>query len=147
VASRTAAELVGARIETDEELHLPVRRSWGALLLASAEALCVFVVSSAKLGLVMAATSAGATSWVALWHRNALRVPALVVASLGAIANLLVVRRALVLRSAPSAAWRRRPFTQRERWRIAAVVVLSAASLFVAASEVLIHDILHHLGH
>jgi hypothetical protein len=139
-------ELVGARFEADEELHLPVRRSWGALLLASAEALCVFIVSSAKLGLVMAATAAGTTSWMAVWHGNVFRIPALTVASLAAIANLFVVRRALVLRNAPSAAWRRRPFTSRQRWRMASVVVLSTVSLFVAASEVWIHDIVPHLA-
>src|SRR5260370_41400962 len=77
----------GAPSETANQSHSVVPslgRSWGALLLAILEALCVFSVGMARVGIVLGAASATAVNLANFFHRDIFRIPILVLAVAGA---------------------------------------------------------------
>jgi hypothetical protein len=123
---------------------LPVKQSWGAFALATIEAVCVFYVGASQAGLLVGSVAAGAVGVARFIHRDIFRLPILFAAVLGAAFNLYLVWNAQRLRNAPAAAWRKRPLTGRERWRIGMVVGLSVLTFAIAAWEVLLHRRLHH---
>jgi len=137
----------GAPSETANQSHSVVPslgRSWGALLLAILEALCVFSVGMARAGIVLGAASATAVNWANFFHRDIFRIPILVLAVAGAGFNLYLLWNGHRLRNAPAAAWRKRPLTTVERWKIGVVFCLSILTLVTAAAEVYYHRILHN---
>ena len=118
-------------------------RSWGALLLAILQALCVVSVGMARAGIVLGAGAATAVYWANFFHRDIFRLPILVVAVVGAGFNLYLLWNSRRLRNAPAAAWRKRPLTRGERWRIGVVLCLSILTLVTAAAEFYYHRIIH----
>ncbi|HJX84422.1 MAG TPA: hypothetical protein VJ723_08780, partial [Candidatus Angelobacter sp.] len=93
---------------SDASSHIapPVGRSWGALALAVLEALCVFSVAMARAGFVLGGSAAVVASWANFFHRDIFRIPALLLATAGALINLYLLWNARRLRNAPAAAWR-----------------------------------------
>ncbi len=137
----------GATSETANQSHSVVPslgRSWGALLLAILQALCVVSVAMARAGIVLGAASVTAVTWANFFHRDIFRLPILVLAVAGAGFNLYLLWNSRRLRNAPAAAWRKRPLTTGERWRIGLVFCLSIFTLVTAAAEVYYHRIIHH---
>lgn len=128
----------------EEETRLPVKQSWGAFALAAVEAICVFYVGASHAGLLVGSFAVGFAGVSRFLHRDVFRVPILIAAVLGAVLNLYLVWNARRLRNASSAAWRKRPMTNRERWRIGLVVGLSVLTFAVAAWEIVLHRRLHH---
>lgn len=126
------------------ELHLPVRNSWITLIISIVEAVCVFAVAAAKAGLVLGSAAIALTGWTLLLHRDVIRIPLLFIAIVGSLINLYLLWRAHRLRTAPSAAWRRRPLTSREQWRIGLVFSLSVVTLALGMAEIYFHRLLHH---
>lgn len=127
-----------------EQNHVPLKRSWGAFFLATIEAACLIVVTAGRTGIALSAISASVTSWIAFLHRDIFRIPALLLAIIGSMINLWILWRSHRLRNAPSAAWRKRSLTAKERWRISIVLVLSVLTLFTAAFEIHFHRLIHH---
>ncbi|HKD82409.1 MAG TPA: hypothetical protein VKH81_22160 [Candidatus Angelobacter sp.] len=139
MATRTAG--ISESLSGVEATQPSVKRCWGAFLLAAIEAVCVFYVSAAKLGLAVAAATIATSGWATVLHRDVFRIPMLALASLAAACNLFLVWRARSLMNAPAAAWRRRTPTLRERWRTRTVVAVSLLTLLLAAAEVVIHHL------
>ena len=126
------------------ELHLPVRTSWMTLIISIVEAACVFAVAAAKTGLVLGSAAIALTGWTLSLHRDVIRIPLLLIAIVGSLINLYLLWRAHRLRSAASAAWRRRPLTTRDKWRIALVFSLSVMTLALGMAEIYFHRLFHH---
>ena len=121
--------------------------TWGSLALAAAESVCVILVGlsgvrvALGLGSLIAATAGGPAQG---FHRNGLRIPFLVVGSLGALLSLLLLWNEERLRRNPAAAWRMRPLTKeqrRQRWLQLGLAVLT---LVLVALEVITHPWFHH---
>ena len=131
---------------TDQEdgSGLPVKQSWGAFALATVEAICVFYVGASHAGLLVGSFAVGFAGVSRFLHRDIFRVPILIAAILGAALNLYLVWNAQRLRNAPAAAWRKRPLTSRQRWRIGLVVGLSVLTFAIAAWEIVLHRRFHH---
>jgi DNA-binding transcriptional LysR family regulator len=127
--------------ETD---RLPVKRSWAALLLTFIEAVCVFSVAAAKAGVLLGSAAAIATGWSVSLHRDAIRIPVLLVAMTGAGFNLYLIWKRRRLRNSPAAAWRKRALPKRERLRTGVVLWLSVLTLILGAAEIYFHRLLHH---
>ncbi len=127
-----------------EVVRIPVKRSWAALVLATIEAACLFVVTAAKAGTLLGTVLGAVAGWAAFLHRDILRIPALLISILGASVNLFLLWRSYRLRNAPAAAWRKRALTTRDRWRIWLVLILSVFTLIVAGSEIYLHRLFHH---
>src|SRR5262245_26112894 len=88
----------------------------GSVLLAAVEAICTSFVLLSKLGILVGFTSFLSAAIVSRYHQDTVRLPVLVIAIVGAAMNLLLLWNWARLRSAPSAAWRKRPLSRRERW-------------------------------
>lgn len=140
----TDAEIVQATKALEQQSQVPLKRSWGAFLLAFIEAACVFVVTAGRSGILLSSISASVTGWIAFLHRPAFRIPFLLLAVIGSMLNLFILWRAHRLRNAPAAAWRKKPLTGKDRWRIGMVLALSILTLVTAASEIYFHRVLHH---
>jgi hypothetical protein len=121
-----------------------IQRSLGSLLLSVVEAICVFYISFAKLGITAASVSLSTSSAVAFIHQDMFRLPLLAIAFATALMNLYLLWHARRLRNTPSAAWRRRPLSRAQRTRTAIVVTLSLLTVALTVSEVWIHRALHH---
>lgn len=119
-------------------------RGIGALVLAVLEAACVFAVTAAKAGFLLSSVAAFAAGWAATIHRDLFRIPALVLAILGSLINLYLLWKFFRLRNAPAAAWRKKPLTTRERWRMGLVFSMSTATLILAFAEIYLHRVLNH---
>jgi hypothetical protein len=85
-------------------------------------------------------SAAGASSWI---HQDAVRIPLLTFAALGALANLYVVWNARRLRRTPAASWRIRPMTAQEKRRTRLLVAASLVTLLLIIGEIYGHHVLH----
>jgi hypothetical protein len=92
------------------------------------------------LGSLIAATAGGPARG---FHRNGLRIPFLIVGTVGALLSLLLAWNEERLRKNPAAAWRMRPLTQkqrRERWLQLGLAMLT---LLLVALELITHPWFH----
>ena len=138
-----AAETTSETADQSRSAVPSLGRSWGALLLAVLQALCVVSVGIARAGIVLGAGTATAVYWANFFHRDIFRLPILILAVAGAGFNLYLLWNSHRLRNAPAAAWRKRPLTRGERLRIAVVFCLSIFTLVTVALEVYYHRIVH----
>jgi hypothetical protein len=129
---------------SDRKGNLPVMQSIGAFILAAIEALCVVYLSVAKAGFILAAAAVASSAWSTVLHRDIIRIPMLLVSTLGALVNLYLLWKAHRLRNAPAAAWRRQPLKKVDRWRIGVVLASSLLALGLTAMEIFFHRIIHH---
>jgi hypothetical protein len=127
-----------------QQAQVSTTKSWMALGLAVLEAACVFAVAAAKTGVLLGSIAAAAAGWTVALHRDALRIPALLIAIVGSMINIYLVWKFFRLRNAPEAAWRKRPLTAGNVLRISIVLGLSAITLLLAFSEIYLHRQSHH---
>jgi hypothetical protein len=119
----------------------------GSLGFAIVQGVCataVFVSGiSTALGLstLAAATAAGPATG---FHANRFRIPMLALAGVGALVNLFLFWNAERMRRNPSARWRMRPLTRKERWEKRIQVGASVLTLLLIAVELLAHPLFHH---
>lgn len=89
---------------------------------------------------LIAATAAGPATGL---HANKIRIPMLAAAVVGATLNLLLYWNSERLRRNPSARWRLRPATRRERIRNWIQIGTSVVTLLLVLAEVLAHPLFH----
>lgn len=120
--------------------------TWGALALAAAESLCVAAVGLSGVRVALGLSSllaAGAGGPAHGWHREAIRVPLLVIGTAGALLSLLLLWNEEKLRRNPSAAWRMQPMTPKQRrvrrFQLSAAIL----TLLLVIAEVITHPWFH----
>ena len=119
----------------------------GSLGLAIIQGVCAMAVFLSGIGTVLgfsslvAATAAGPATGL---HANRFRIPMLALAGLGASVNLLLLWNAERIRRNPSARWRMRPLTRKERWEKWIQLSASVITLLLIAGELLAHPLFHH---
>lgn len=113
----------------------------GALTMSAVQAVCVFFVALAKMGILVGLASLFSTVIASRFHAPGVRTPVLTLALIGAVANLFMLRNWHRLRNAPAAAWRKRPLTPQQQWRLASLLAMSVVTIVLAAGEFLIHAI------
>jgi len=120
--------------------------TWGALALAAAESLCVAAVGLSGLRVALGFSSllaAGASGPAHGWHQEWIRVPLLTLGTLGALLSLLLLWNEEKLRKNPSAAWRMKPLTPKQRrvryFQLSAAIV----TLLLVGAELLTHPWFH----
>jgi hypothetical protein len=120
--------------------------TWGALALAAAESLCVAAVGLSGLRVALGLSSllaAGAGGPAHGWHQEWIRVPLLTIGTIGALLSLVLLWNEEKLRKNPSAAWRMKPLTpkqRRVRWFQLSAAILT---LLLVAAELLTHPWFH----
>src|SRR6266404_7077933 len=123
--------------------------SWSGVIFAVLQSACTAVIAISGLrvaiGLSALAAAAGIHAPAHGFHQDAIRIPMMVLAFLGAVLNLYVVGKVRRLRSRPASQWRQQPVTKKklssERYKIA----LSVLTLLLLAAEWITHPLVHRV--
>ncbi len=127
----------------------PKLLNWSGIAFAILQSACTAVIAISgvrvAIGLSALAAAAGIHAPAHGFHQDAIRIPMMVLAFLGAVLNLYVVGKVRRLRKRPSSQWRQQPLTKKklnsERFQIA----LSILTLLLLAAEWLTHPIVHRV--
>lgn len=123
--------------------------NWSGIVFALLQSACTAVIAISGLrvamGLSALAAAAGIHAPAHGFHQDAIRIPMMVLALLGAVLNLYVVGKVRRLRSRPASQWRQQPVTKKklnsERFQIA----LSVLTLLLLAAEWITHPFIHRV--
>ncbi len=117
------------------------------VVMALLQSLCtaILTVNGIRLGIGLAALAASSIAEPVLaFHRDAIRIPMLVIATAGAILNLVVLAWIWYLRARPESQWRRREITKKQRRSERLQVAMAILTLVLVALEVWTHPIVNH---
>ena len=123
--------------------------NWSSIVFAVLQSACTAVIAISGLrvaiGLSALAAAAGIHAPAHGFHQDAIRIPMMTLAFLGAVINLFVIWKVRNLRSKPAAQWRQQPVTKKklnsERFQIA----LSVLTLLLLAAEWITHPLVHRV--
>ncbi len=92
--------------------------NWSSIIFAVLQSACTAVIAISGLrlaiGLSALAAAAGIHAPAHGFHQNAIRIPMMALAFLGAIINLFVIWKVRNLRSKPASQWRQQPVTKKK---------------------------------
>ena len=121
-----------------------------SLLFALLQSLCTAVLTISgirvAIGLTALAAAGGIYAPARGFHQDAIRIPMLILATAGAIINLAVLAWIRHLRSRPSAQWRRRELTPKQKRSERLQVVLAIVTLILVGLETWTHPMVHRTG-
>jgi len=124
--------------------------SGASLALAVLQSLCtaVFAISGVRLaiGLTALAAVGGIYAPARGFHQDAIRIPMLIVAAAGALVNLAVLAWIWKLRAQPSAQWRRRELSSKQKRSERLQVALAILTLVLVGLETWTHPKIHRSG-
>jgi hypothetical protein len=123
--------------------------NWSSIVFAILQSACTAVIAISgvrvAIGLSALAAAAGIHAPAHGFHQDAIRIPMMVLAFLGAVVNLFVIWKVRSLRSKPAAQWRQQQLTKKklnsERFQIA----LSVLTLLLLAAEWITHPLIHRV--
>jgi hypothetical protein len=121
--------------------------NWSSILFAILQSACTAVIAISgvrvAIGLSALAAAAGIHAPAHGFHQDAIRIPMMVLAFLGAVLNLYVIGKVRRLRSRPASQWRQQLLTKKklnsERFQIA----LSVLTLLLLTAEWITHPMVH----
>lgn len=121
-----------------------------SLVVAILQSACTAVLTISGIRVAIGLTALAAASGVFApargFHQDAIRIPMLWLASLGALVNLAVLTWIWKLRAAPSAQWRRREIGARQRRSERLQVALAIVTVVLVGLEVWTHPMVHRTG-
>lgn len=121
--------------------------SGAGVVMALLQSLCtaILTINSVRLGIGLAALAASSIATPILsFHRDAIRIPMLMLAVVGAVVNLLVMAWIRYLRARPESQWRRQEITKKQRRSERLQVVLAILTLLLVGLEIWAHPIVNH---
>jgi len=115
-----------------------------SLFFIALQSVCSFVIALSGVRVLiglgaLAAVTAGAQAPPTGLHRDAIRIPMLILAIAGSLINLYVIWRIRSLRNRPSAKWRQQPISRRRIWGENAQVALAVLTLLLVSLEFFSH--------
>lgn len=121
-----------------------------SLLIAALQSICTAVLTISgirvAIGLAALAAAGGVYAPAKGFHQDAIRIPMLVVAAAGAIVNLAVLAWIRHLRSRPSAQWRRRELSSKQKRSERLQIALAIITLILVGLETWTHSMVHRTG-
>jgi hypothetical protein len=121
-----------------------------SFLLALLQSLCTAVLTISgirvAIGLTALAAAGGIYAPAKGWHQDAIRIPMLWLATIGAVVNLAVIAWIRHLRARPAAQWRRREVTAKQRRSERLQIVLAIVTLVLVGLETWTHPMVHRTG-
>jgi hypothetical protein len=121
---------------------------WTSLVFALLQSACTAFMAMSGLRLVIGISSTAiATGMLPLvkLHTNVLRIPMVVLAVAGGVANLYVIWEMRRLRARPASRWRITPRTEKQRRSERLQIMLAVVTLVLVALEEAFHIYLHHV--
>lgn len=97
------------------------------------------------IGLSALAAAAGIHAPAHGFHQDAIRIPMMTLAFLGAVINLYVIGKVRHLRSKPAAHWRQQPLTKRKLNSERFQIIVSILTLLLLAAEWITHPMVHRV--
>jgi hypothetical protein len=143
---RTVQNAVQADIGGPPEAQ--VGRQWTvaltSLFFIALQSACSFAIAVSGVRVLiglgaLAAVTVGAQAAPTGLHRDAIRIPMMILAVAGSFINLYVIWRIRSLRRRPSAQWRQQPISNRRIWGENAQVALAVLTLLLVAAEFFSH--------
>lgn len=123
---------------------------WASLIVAMAQSLCTAVLTISgirvAIGLSALAAASGFYAPAKGFHQDAIRIPMLILATVGAVVNLAVVLWARQLRNRPSAQWRRRELSLKEKRSEKLQIAMAILTLILVGLETWTHPMVHRTG-
>ena len=124
--------------------------AWASFLLALLQSLCtaVFAISGVRvaIGLSALAAASGIYAPAKGWHQDAIRIPMLIAATIGSVVNLVVIAWMRHLRNRPSAQWRKRERSAKEKRSERLQIILAIVTLILVGLEMGTHPMVHRKG-
>lgn len=121
-----------------------------SFLFALLQSLCTAVLTLSgirvAIGLSALAAASGVYAPARGFHQDAIRIPMLIIAAAGALVNLAVIAWIRHLRSRPSAQWRRRQTTAKEKRSERLQIILAVVTLILVGLETWTHTMVHRTG-
>lgn len=121
-----------------------------SLLFALLQSLCTAVLTISgirvAIGLAALAAASGIYAPATGFHQDAIRIPMLTIAAVGAVVNLAVLAWIRHLRARPSAQWRRREIGPKERRSERLQVAMAILTLVLVGLETWTHGMVHRKG-
>jgi type VI protein secretion system component VasK len=121
-----------------------------SLLVALLQSACTAVLTISgirvAIGLTALAAASGIYAPATGFHQDAIRIPMLWLASIGALVNLAVLAWIWKLRAAPSAQWRKREIGTKQKRSERLQVALAILTLVLVGLEVWTHPMVHRTG-
>lgn len=121
--------------------------SWPSFIFALLQSLCTAVIAVSgvrvAIGLTALAEAAGVHAPAHGFHRDAIRIPMMVTALLGALINLFVIWRIRSLRRRPASQWRLTPPSAKKLNSERFQILLAVVTLALLASEWITHPMIH----
>jgi hypothetical protein len=127
-------------------------RALGGVSLAVAllQSLCTAVLAVSGIRVAIGLTALAAASGIYApargFHQDAIRIPMLIFAAVGAVVNLAVLAWIWHLRAQPSAQWRRREVSPGEKRSERLQVALAIVTLVLVGLETWTHPRVHRTG-
>jgi len=125
--------------------------SWSSFIFALLQSLCTAVLTISGIrvliGLGALAAAAGTDAPAKGFHSDAIRIPMMVLALVGAFINLYVLWRQWGLRRRPASQWRLQPLSVKEKRSQWFQFVLAIVTLVLLGLEWWTHSMIHHPHH
>jgi hypothetical protein len=123
--------------------------NWSSFVFALLQSACTAVVAVSgfrlAIGLGALAAAGGIDAPAKGFHRDAIRIPMMLLALFGALFNLFVVWHLRRLRSRPAARWRLKPVSAKQKNSERLQVLLSVLTLILLAAEWFTHPLIHRV--
>jgi hypothetical protein len=123
---------------------------WASLLFAVLQSLCTAVLTLSGIRVAIGLTALAAASGIYApargFHQDVIRIPMLALAAAGAIVNLAVLAWIWHLRARPSAQWRKREVSPKDRRSERLQLALAILTLVLVGLETWTHTIVHRTG-
>ena len=121
-----------------------------SLIVAVAQSLCTAVLTISgirvAIGLSALAAASGIYAPAKGFHQDAIRIPMLIVATVGAVVNLAVVFWIRHLRARPSSQWRKRELSPQEKRSEKLQIAMAILTLILVGLETWTHPMVHRTG-
>lgn len=120
------------------------------MVFAILQSLCTAVLALSGMRVAIGLTALAAASGIYApargFHQDAIRIPMLAAGALGAAVNLAVLFRVWRLRARPSAHWRRRALSAKEKRSEQLQAALAILTLVLVGLECWTHPMVHRTG-
>lgn len=130
-----------------------IKRTWlvsvTSLLFIILQSACtaVMAVSGIRvaIGLSALAQALGVYTPARGFHQDAIRIPMMIAATIGALINLYVIWRIRMLRARPSSQWRVRPVSAKQKRAEFFQIALGILTLALVSAEAITHRMVHRV--
>jgi hypothetical protein len=124
--------------------------SAGSFLFILLQSACTAVIAISGVRVViglsaLAEATVGIHAPAGGFHRDVIRIPMMIAATIGSLINLYVIWRIRSLRARPSSQWRVQPLTRKQRRSEIFQIILAVVTLGLVAAEWITHPMVHRV--